>query len=705
MTEFYGLEPENTTLQSNWEIDLNSPEIGILREHYQTIPQEQFDRMLVSSQNILAQCPNPDLQNVKKTGLAIGKIQSGKTLSFTSLIALAASNRYKIIIVLAGTKTALFNQTYERLRRDLGVNDPLSVSRLYVQKNPTVNALEGIINAIESDRCALFVVLKHSSHINEVIKLVRQIPNKAALIIDDEADEASLNNYFRNGTQSTTYASITNLRSTLNTHAYVAYTATPQAHLLLDDIDHLSPDFCELIEPGSDYCGGAEFFGPRSNNYIREVNDVTQQMADEGKIPDSLKDALAIFFVGAVIRHMRAPTQRHSMLIHLSRSRAAHVKTAESTKQLLRGWRDILSLRREDKSRVDLMELFKKAHDDLSTTVSNMPSWENTQQRLTRELSACEVHMVNSLPQGVQIAETTFQLENNIVIGGNILGRGLTILELAVSYMARRAKTSTNADTVEQRARWFGYKHNYLDLCRIFIPATVRDDYKGLLMHEDDFWEALERNQAQGIALKRWPRLMLLDFQLGMNPTRSSVARYKRFRPTGWEIQNRPILNKEIVTENINRVTAFVDCHNFQKEKFGGTQHLSCIGCDTSDVIKLIREIKTPGTNWDSAYIAEYLERLSIANVLPSITVMLMAEGNFRKRRLENDGTINQLMQGGSSTYPGDREIHNGQVQLQIHQVRCQQTSGAHIDTTALAIYIPPDPRYDLSFIIRGENQ
>lgn len=704
MTEFYGLVPENATLD-DWEINLKSTEIDILREHYQAIPQEQFDRMLISSQNILAQCPNPDSQNGKKTGLAVGKIQSGKTLSFTSLVALASSNHYSIIIVLAGTKKALFNQTYERLRRDLGVNNPQSISRLYVQKNPNINALEGITNALGSGRCALFIVLKHSSHIDDVIQLVRQLPNRAVLIIDDEADEASLNNYFRSGTQSTIYASITNLRNALNTHAYVAYTATPQAHLLLDDIDHLSPDFCELIEPGPDYCGGAEFFGPHINNYIREVSDVTQQMVDEGQIPNSLNDALAVFFVGAVIRHIRAPAQRHSMLIHLSRSRVAHVRTVELVQQLLRTWRGILGLRLEDSSRVQLIELFHRAYKDLSTTVNNILSWEDMQQRLPRELSACEVHMVNSLPQGVQIAETTFQLENNIVVGGNILGRGLTILELAVSYMARRAKTSTNADTVEQRARWFGYKRSYLDLCRIFIPTTVRNDYQGLLMHEDDFWEALRRNQAQGIALRKWPRLMLLDFQMGMNPTRSSVARYERFRPTKWRIQNKPVTNQEIVKENIEKVKVFLANHKFQKVKFGGTEHLFCRGCNTTDVIKLIREIKAPGTNWDSAYVAEYLERLFIADVLQDLTVVQMAEGNFRKRSLEPDGTINQLMQGPSSTYPGDRELHNDQVQLQIHYVKCQPASGADIDTTALAIYIPEEQQFDLSFIIRGENQ
>ena len=125
------------------------------------------------------------------------------------------------------------------------------------------------------------------------------------------------------------------------------------------------------------------------------------------------------------------------------------------------------------------------------------PTWEEVHRQLHDEIWLVEVWMVNSLPLGRDPIGTPFRLKNNILVGGNMLGRGVTIEGLAVTYITRRAKNETNADTMEQRARWFGYKRDYLDVCRIFVTAQLRDDYTELLRHEDDFWEALRRNQRQ----------------------------------------------------------------------------------------------------------------------------------------------------------------------------------------------------------------
>ena len=94
---------------------------------------------------------------------------------------------------------------------------------------------------------------------------------------------------------------------------------------------------------------------------------------------------------------------------------------------------------------------------------------------------------------------------------GICLDGGVTIEGLAVTYITRRAQNETNADTMEQRARWFGYKQSYLDLCRIFVSIQLRDDYTELLRHEDDFWEALRRNQRQGLSIRDWPRMLTLN--------------------------------------------------------------------------------------------------------------------------------------------------------------------------------------------------
>ncbi|MBI2005192.1 MAG: hypothetical protein HYS80_00315 [Candidatus Aenigmarchaeota archaeon] len=353
--------------------------------------------------------------------------------------------------------------------------------------------------------------------------------------------------------------------------------------------------------------------------------------------------------------------------------------------------------------------MFKGVYDDdVTTTAFNPGTWELVEQRLLRELNSCEYHMVNSMPQGIQIAESTFQLENNIVIGGNILGRGLTIQDLTVSYMARRARGNTNADTMEQRARWFGYKRDYLDLCRIFIPERVRSDFEGLLVHEDDFWDSLRRNIRQRIPLSQWPRMLILSAELGINPTRSSVARYKRFRPNDWEVQRIPINDISIVDHNEGIVRDFFYSHHGTIENFGSTTHTVIRNCRVGDAINLLRNINSNNTDWDNSYVIEYLERLNLQRIngepaLETIDLFWMANGTPRDRKT-TDGRIDELFQGPNPNYSGDRYLESDRAKLQIHFVQCMSDNDEPLSkTTALAFYIPAQDRFNLSFVVRGD--
>ena len=203
------------------------------------------------------------------TGLALGKVQSGKTLSYTSLIALAIDNGYRVTVVLAGTKNPLLEQNYTRLYNDLEARRP----NLTPFRNPIPQDSEVIRSVLHGGGHALIVVLKNRKRLEDA-RRVLAIPELSCfptLIIDDEGDEASLNTQFRRGRRSAIYESILRLRSALRVHAYVAYTATPQANLLISGIDGLSPDFGVLVEPGHGYCGGATFFGSDRDRYVRPV--------------------------------------------------------------------------------------------------------------------------------------------------------------------------------------------------------------------------------------------------------------------------------------------------------------------------------------------------------------------------------------------------------------------------------------------------
>src|SRR5208283_771357 len=103
MTQIIGLEPTRQSSPEEWTIQVDCPEVAFLRDKYRDIPEEEFNEMLRSATGLLSKCPNPKTKSGQKTGIAIGKVQSGKTLSFTTLIALATANGYSRILVLAGT--------------------------------------------------------------------------------------------------------------------------------------------------------------------------------------------------------------------------------------------------------------------------------------------------------------------------------------------------------------------------------------------------------------------------------------------------------------------------------------------------------------------------------------------------------------------------------------------------------------------------
>ena len=267
---------------------------------------------------------------------------------------------------------------------------------------------------------------------------------------------------------------------------------------------------------------------------------------------------------------------------------------------------------------------------------------------------------------------------------------------------------------MEQRARWFGYKSDYLDVCRIFVTAQLRDDYTELLRHEDDFWEALRRNQRQRLSIREWPRMLSLDMNMGLKPTRSNVASYRRFRGGGWDIQNRLIEDAAVAARNVRNMRSFFAQRDdgFVK-RFGNVEHLVVEDCPTEEVISgLLANIDVDGTDWDASYTSEYLARLLLAGVLPSLDVLFMARGQTRERT-KRQGRVNP-MQGRTpgrdpsdpTFYPGDENIHEGRVQLQAHLIRVRGDGLDNpVETTALGLFVPgDDARFDLRYVVRNDN-
>ena len=76
-------------------------------------------RLTENSSRILHRTELLDGESSSNCQLVVGEVQSGKTMSFTALIAMAHENGFPLVIVLAGTKLQLLSQTRDRLRKDL----------------------------------------------------------------------------------------------------------------------------------------------------------------------------------------------------------------------------------------------------------------------------------------------------------------------------------------------------------------------------------------------------------------------------------------------------------------------------------------------------------------------------------------------------------------------------------------------------------
>ena len=119
-----------------------------------------------------------------------------------------------------------------------------------------------------------------------------------------------------------------------------------------------------------------------------------------------------------------------------------------------------------------------------------------------------------------------------VLVGGAKLDRGYTVEGLCTTYMPRPLGTSPAADTLQQRARFFGYKAPYLGLCRVYIQATVKTAFTEYIEHEEFVRKALAGSR--GKPLSDWRRDFILTELL--KPTRTNVIGLgvRRIPVNGW---------------------------------------------------------------------------------------------------------------------------------------------------------------------------
>ena len=511
-------------------------------------------------------------------GMVVGRVQSGKTGNYIGLISKAIDSGYKVIVILTGMHDSLRAQT--QLRVDEGIlgfdtqksrsfqnnNERIGVGKLPDEPLLTVHSLTSSENkgdfkksfamqasAMFGGEPVILVVKKNKSVLSNLLQWAvsvrgiedpstgrKIIPNIPLLLIDDEADNASVNTkkipVDEDGKPMEDYdvtainGKIREILSTFTKSAYVAYTATPFANIFISGDnktdthgkDLFPENFIVNLAPPSSYIGPSQIFGTDGNPDLgisasprlplyREVDDWEAAFPlghkkdhDPEELPETLKHAIRAFILVCAARRAGGQaTDHNSMLVHVTRFNNVQAKVAELVEDELRYIRRRLEMGDGGASTSVLDELEELWSDDFEHTTAKMNDyehadigWPEVRDALFEASSKITIKIMNGQAKdALDYADHRDQGLSVIAIGGDKLSRGLTLEGLSVSYYLRSTKMY---DTLMQMGRWFGYRPGYLHLCRLYTTSELLSWYEHITLASDELLADFDRMAETG---------------------------------------------------------------------------------------------------------------------------------------------------------------------------------------------------------------
>lgn len=485
-----------------------------------------------------------------RRGLVIGHVQSGKTANYTGLIARAADAGYKFIIVIAGIHNNLRKQTQERIdeafigrssdpddRRNIGVGTapgyPHPVTLTTVNDDfSKKTADQGGWRLNDFSKPIIFVIKKNVKTLDALHKWLKEmnaqgdgrIADVPILMIDDEADNASINTNKEDLDPTRTNAMIRRILSLFAKSCYVGYTATPFANIFInpeaydEDVrNELFPsDFIYCLDAPTTYFGAEKVLlnDNTSSTIVKPIDDCEDLLPYSHKreyevpeLPPSLYRALNEFIVARAIRNLRGQAKKHcSMMVNVSRFVAVQ-KTV----------RDFISLREKKiREAVKANYMMPESVSSQNTYMQELRtvydsefsgagfSWEQVKAALNGVFDHLHIYIINSKSDEV-LDYTRYEKEGvgltAIAIGGLSLSRGLTIEGLTVSYMYRNTRMY---DTLMQMGRWFGYRPNFEDLCRVHLSGDSINWYAHIANAAEELTQQVKRMRRDGLSPRQF---------------------------------------------------------------------------------------------------------------------------------------------------------------------------------------------------------
>ncbi|AGC45634.1 hypothetical protein MYSTI_04336 [Myxococcus stipitatus DSM 14675] len=472
------------------------------------------------SLRIIAKTPPPGRPEFQCRGLVVGYVQSGKTANFTAVAARAADVGYRLVIVLSGIHDSLRNQTQRRLERelvDVGVNWITLTDPECDFKEPEVANGFGATGTVLVVAKKIVPILERLNGWLE--KLEGQLADVPLLLIDDEADQASINTRgnrrdpsvdedrpVEDESPSPTNQLIRDLLRRCPRATYIAYTATPFANILVDPgaldnrvgEDLFPKDFVIQLPRPDGYTGTEELFGvtARHRNVLRVVdpNDVRALKSKRRKkgeplvvhgaldLPQSLCDALLTFALAGAIRVLRGHQGvPHTMLVHVSQVQKDQLRIGDAIEEQIRAWFNY------DRAEPGAIRGMMRSSLTDFGEVQLPADVDAVLDEAVRNLARLEVVVLNSTT-GDELKYEERPGRQLIAVGGNRLSRGLTLEGLTIAYFLR---TTTMADTLLQMARWYGFRDGYDDLIRIWTTDGIAEWFVELALVEESLRDSI----------------------------------------------------------------------------------------------------------------------------------------------------------------------------------------------------------------------
>jgi len=646
-----------------------------------------------ATDKILAAMENPLRPEFDTKALVVGYVQSGKTANYTSLISKAVDTGYRLIIVLTGMHNSLRYQTQVRLDRELvgilnnasvGVGRPLPEREWYTftKADPKQGDFEpgnASATALITSNPVLIVTKKNGTVLRKLIGWLEQTQNQTrqnipCLIIDDEADQASVNTggnrppieadldateLENQESPSTINGLIRQLLDLFTRKAYIAYTATPFANVLIDhegiDIesgeDLYPKSFIIALKRPHGYYGAREIFGTADGEYlgmnvIRRVpnSDIpflvparrSEVEGFEPRLPESLKHAMKAFILSGAARIARGQgASPMAMLIHTSYRTSIQLKTARQVKLEFDLYRDewrYLRHRLSEELQVlwetDFRPVIRAENIDLDMEFGEIQQHIGT---FIEQVTFKELH-------GESEDEIDYEKDPEqklIVIGGNRLSRGLTLEGLLVSYYVR---PTPFYDTLMQMGRWFGYRNNYADLTRIYTTRSLEECFRDLATVEEELHGEIFRYEIERLTpLEMGVRIRQHSAMLVTSPLKMQKAQTINISLSDQTLQTItfPLNNVNWLRRNLEVTKGFLSSlGEVSKSKSMGDSRPMWSNVSSQVIIDFLSEYQTDpyATKVRAEQLSQYIRRQNYFNELTDWVVAVIGRSRYNER-------------------------------------------------------------------------